>query len=162
MSNLTTITTAIIYTYFTTNAPSTETYTVGTHTIETAGEITLKDYGMFTLTFTNTMNSAEIARSESLLSKALSIASSISEASILSAESAANASAEATEGSSTIASITATTTGSSTDDSTFSTSLSQYASTKSGSSANGAPQNLNNGILGASFAGALAFAACLL
>lgn len=160
MNNLTTITTAIIYTFYTTQLPHKETYTVGTETIATEGDVTFKDKGMFTFTFTHTMDSEEIASSESALQKALSIATSVSEASISSEEAAKNRtmqySATAAGSDSSDSSATATSSSSSEEASSSSTASTTH-------SANAAIPKLDKGLFGsAGVAGVAALVACLL
>lgn len=158
-NSYTTITTAIIYTYYTTYAPSTVTYQVGDEIIKTAGKVTIKDHGMFTFTFTNTMDQSQIARSELLLLKALAAASSVSKASLLSVESKQNATKSRLSEDDTVSSVTGKVAEAEADPTA--TSAKSSTSAKVSSAVNGAVA-MSNGVLGASLAGALAFAACLL
>lgn len=166
ISNTTTLTTAIIYTFYTTWVPSPTTYTIGQSTVTTSGKITFASQGSFTLTETQTLDSSKLARSSSLLSKAHAIASSISAASILGEEKAANASSSAAAAaalSSDKSSSGVYTTGDYSSSSSGSSKSSSSSSAGSDSTtANAAMGNGDSILRGVSLAGALAIGACLL
>lgn len=145
------LTTAIIYTFYTTYCPKKTTFTVGTNTIVTQGSVTLNNHGLFTLT--ETWEPSVVAKQSSLLSKALAAASSVSAASLLSAGYGNSSKPSFSLTDSEALSVSES--GSSSDSESDNT-LSQYSSSKS---ANGAAQNY---LAGGSLAGALAVAACLL